>query len=289
MSPDEYCREKAIPPGSDLYYAMLYVPGPKRRAAIALHAFHRELNGIIEADHDPAVAGQRLAWWRSEIQALYGGRPQHPVSRALAAALGEPPLPQDRFQEPIEALHKDLDTPAYADFETLSRHCRRVSGVLWQSWAEILGHTRQATLHAARDLGVGLQLTQILWELRRDLHRGHLYLPLDELERFGVSRAQLEGAHATAGIRPLLAHQAARATALLQRGLEGIPAPDRAAQLGPIVMARLQQEALREMERDGFRVLEHRIALPPLRKLWLAWRSAARERRGRAPRHRKAV
>ncbi len=289
MSPDEYCREKAVPPGSDLYYAMLYVPGPKRRAAIALHAFHRELKGIIEAGLDPVVAEQQLAWWRGEIQALYAGRPQHPVSRALAAVAGEPTLPQDRLQEPIEALHKDLHTPAYADFETLSHHCRRVCGVLWQSWAEVLGHTRQATLHATRDLGVGWQLTRILRDLRRHLQYGRLYLPLEDLERFGVSRAQLTGARPSAGVRALLARQAERAAALLRRGLEAIPAEDRPAQLGPIVMARIQLETLREVERDGFRVLEHRIVLTPLRKLWLAWRCAARERRGRAPRYRNAV
>jgi phytoene synthase len=142
--------------------------------------------------------------------------------------------------------------------------------------AEIFGYVNPATRQYARDLGIAFQLTNIIRDVGEDARRGRIYLPQDELAAHGVTAGALlkrEGGDALTG---LMKDQVARARRWYAQAMDALPADDRHAQRPGIIMAAIYRALLDEIERDGFRVLDRRIALTPLRKLWIAWKTAHR-------------
>lgn len=277
MSPDEYCQQKASPNGSSLYYSMLSLPPERRQTLTALHAFRCELGEVVKECRDAGVARTKLAWWREEVTRLFAGSPQHPVTCALASAVECDGIDQRSFLDVVAGMQMDLDYDAYPSFTELSLYCHRTRGAVELLSTAILGHKESVTTRYAVDLGIALQLTDIVRNVGRDAARGRIYLPLDEMQRFGVAAQDLLGVATGEAARELLGHQAKRAREYFRRALEHLPDTDRDVQLSGLVMAHLHQSLLDEIELDGFRVLEHRISLTPLRKLWIAWRTVRRE------------
>lgn len=274
MSPDAYCEEKAARSGSSFYYSFRFLPPERRRAITALYAFCREVDDVVDEVTDPGVARLKLAWWRNEIAAVFGGAPRHPVALALAPAVAAFKLPQEHFQAVIDGMTLDLDHNRYLDFATLERYCHCVAGVVGLMSAEIFGYAEPATREYARDLGVAFQLTNIIRDVGEDARRGRIYLPQDELERHGVTAADIFQHRITPAFAALMTHQVARARAFYARALAALPSADRRAQRPGLIMAAIYQALLRRIERDGFHVLDHRIALTPLAKAWIAWRTS---------------
>jgi phytoene synthase len=274
MTPDEYCREKAARSGSSFYYSFLFLPPERRRAITALYAFCREVDDVVDESNNADVARAKLAWWRGEVAALFAGTPSHPVTRALAGVVGRYPLPQQHFQKVIDGMQMDLDRSRYLDFVDLERYCHHVAGIVGLMSAEIFGRTQDATLRYARDLGIAFQLTNIIRDVGEDARRGRIYVPQDELARFGVSSGALLRREREAGFGALMAAQVARAREWYARAEAALPAVDRKAQRAGLAMAAIYRVLLTEIERDDYRVLDQRIALTPLRKLWIAWKTA---------------
>ncbi|HEB98167.1 MAG TPA: squalene synthase HpnD [Thiotrichales bacterium] len=279
MSPDEYCQQQAAAAGSSFYYSFRFLPPDKRRAITALYAFCRAVDDVVDECTEPAVARAKLDWWREEIERCFEGRPQHPITRALRPQLDRYNLPQEYFLEIIDGMAMDLDHHRYADFSELALYCYRAAGVVGLLSAEIFGYRNRRTLKYAEQLGTALQLTNIIRDVREDAARGRIYLPQDELARFGVDPRDLLAFHATPAFRKLMAFQADRARSYYDRALETLPEEDRYRHRSGLIMAAIYRATLDEIERDGFRVLEHRVSLTPLRKLWIAWRTARAEKR----------
>ena len=274
MTPDEYCQEKTAQSGSSFYYSFLFLPPDRRRAITALYAFCREVDDVVDDVADPQVARAKLAWWRREIEAVYAGTPQHPVARALEPVVAAFALPQGDLQTVIDGMAMDLDHTRYLDFAALEQYCHRVAGVVGLLSAEIFGRTTEATRGYARDLGVAFQLTNIIRDVGEDARRGRIYLPQDEMRRFGVAPSSLVRGTADGDFRGLMAFQVRRAREWYERALSALPEADRRAQRPGLVMAAIYRTLLDEIERDGYHVLDRRIALTPLRKLWIAWKTA---------------
>lgn len=285
MTPQQYCQERAARSGSSFYYSFLFLPPPQRLAITALYAFCREVDDVVDSDMEPEIARRKLFWWRDEVGRLFEGHPQHPVTRALAEPIGRVNLPREHFLEIIDGMEMDLDHNSYPSFRELSLYCHRVASIVGIMSAEIFGYTDRHTHRYAHQLGMAFQLTNILRDVGEDARRGRIYIPLDELEAFGVGTDEITGTVTTERVRKLLAHQAERAREHYRRAFELLPEADRHAQRAGLAMAAIYQATLDEIERDGFRVLEQRTSLTPVRKLWLAWRTIRREnarhRRGR--------
>lgn len=281
MTPDQYCQHKAAASGSSFYYSFLFLPAEQRQAITALYAFCREVDDVVDECTDPGIARHKLQWWREELQRLYQGNPQHPVSRALASSLQRYDLPQEQFHEIVDGMEMDLEQPRYPTFKDLTLYCHRVAGVVGLLSAEIFGYEDRRTLKYAHELGLAFQLTNILRDVREDAERGRIYLPLDELERFHVSPTDVLHFRTSVGFIELMKFQAARARQHYSQAFALLPDVDRHRQRSGLIMAGIYQATLDEIEADGFRVLQRRIALTPLRKLWIAWRIARRERRHR--------
>lgn len=273
MSPHEYCQQRAAASGSSFYYAFLFLPEEQRRAITALYAFCREVDDAVDECSDAAVARRKLAWWREEVSGLYRGVPQHPVGCALAPVVARYHLPEARLGEIIAGVEMDLERNRYPDFEALRLYCHRVAGVVGVLSAEIFGYRDRATLEYAADLGLAFQLTNIIRDVGEDARRDRIYLPQDELARFGVAVADIAGCRETEAFRRLMEFQIERAERCYEQALAKLPAVDRAAQCPGLIMAAIYRALLAEIRAAGCPVLTRRIGLTPLRKLWIAWRT----------------
>jgi len=276
VSPDEYCQQRTAQSGTSFYYSFLFLPPERRRAITALYAFCREVDDVVDEVSDPDIARTKLAWWRQEIGSVYSGSPQHPVAIALRSVVADFALPQEHFQTVIDGMAMDLDRNRYLDFADLERYCHCVAGVVGLMSAEIFGYVNPATRQYARDLGIAFQLTNIIRDVGEDARRGRIYLPQDELARHGVTQTSLLKRETTKGMSALMADQVARARQWHQQALAELPPEDRRAQRPGLIMAAIYRALLDEIERDGYAVLDHRVALTPLRKLWIAWKTARR-------------
>lgn len=273
MDPNQYCQDKAAASGSSFYYSFLFLPPPRRRAIIALYAFCREVDDIVDECTDEHVAQTKLNWWRQEISDLYQGQPHHPVSHALLPVIRDFNLPAEQLLEIIDGMEMDLSLHRYEDFKSLRLYCHRVAGVVGELSAVIFGYTDRATLHYAADLGLAFQLTNIIRDVGEDARRNRIYLPMDELAKFNVPASDILNARQTDNFKQLMEFQYQRAQQFYEQAFAALPAADRKTQKTGLIMAGIYRTLLVEIRRDGFQVLTQRTALTPLRKLWIAWRT----------------
>ncbi|HOZ93090.1 MAG TPA: presqualene diphosphate synthase HpnD [Ottowia sp.] len=275
QSPQDYVQQKAAASGSSFYYAFLFLPPPRRAAITAFYAFCREVDDVVDEVSDPGVAATKLAWWQSEVGRAFGGQPTHPALQALmphAAAFG---IESRQLLAVIEGCQMDLTQTRYLDFAQLQRYCHLVAGVVGEVSARIFGQQDQRTTAYAHRLGLAFQLTNILRDVGEDARRGRIYLPVDELQRFEVKAHEILNGQHSDRFERLMRFQAERAHRLYDEALALLPAADRRSQKPGLMMASIYRTLLREIEADGFQVLRQRIALTPLRKLWLAWKMQA--------------
>jgi len=276
MTPTQYCQEKAAQSGSSFYYSFLFLPWEKREAITALYAFCREVDDVVDECTDADIARTKLAWWRQELADTYAGNPQHPVGKALLPVIRRHDLPMEQFQEIIDGMEMDLDRNRYLDFKALHLYCYRVASVVGQLAATLFGHQDRHTLKYAHDLGLAFQLTNIIRDVGEDARRNRIYLPQDELARFGVSEQDILDQRATPAFRELMAFQVQRARQTYAQAFSQLASVDRKNQRPGLVMAAIYQTLLNEIERDQFQVLTQRTSLTPLRKLWIAWKTWVR-------------
>ncbi|MBZ0132276.1 MAG: presqualene diphosphate synthase HpnD [Rhodocyclaceae bacterium] len=273
MTPEQYCQHKAAQSGSSFYYSFLFLQPERRRAITALYAFCREVDDVVDECTDVQLARTKLAWWRAELVSMYQGKPSHPVTQSLAEATHSYNLPQELLMEIIDGMEMDLSQTRYADFKALHLYCYRVASVVGLLAAEIFGYEDRRTLKYAHDLGLAFQLTNIIRDVGEDARLGRIYLPADELVRFGVPVEDILHARYSNAFSSLMEFQIERAESLYEQAFAQLPAQDRRAQRPGLVMAAIYRALLHEIRRDGCRVLDRRTALTPVRKLWIAWRT----------------
>jgi len=272
MSPQTYCQQKAAASGSSFYYSFLFLPKAKREAITALYAFCREVDDVADECADANIARTKLAWWRNEIRQLYADNPQHPVTKALLPAIHAYKMDEEHFLEIIDGMEMDLDQNRYTDFKQLQLYCYRVASVVGLLSVQIFGYNNRNTLKYAHDLGMAFQLTNIVRDIGEDARRGRIYIPLDEIKKAGLSETDILHGHHSAKMQELLDFQIERAERFYDKALNALPQEDRKSQRTGLIMAAIYRTLLREIKQSGSQqVLDARISLTPLRKLWLAW------------------
>ncbi|HFE38144.1 MAG TPA: squalene synthase HpnD, partial [Gammaproteobacteria bacterium] len=192
MTPQEYCQNKAAASGSSFYYSFRFLPEIKRHAIIALYAFCREVDDVVDETSDANLARIKLQWWRDEIDKLFHGTPSHPVTQALKDYLPDFKFNENYFYDIIDGMEMDLDYDSYPSYQELSLYCYRVASVVGLLTVEIFGYENKKTLAYAKELGMAFQLTNILRDVHEDALRGRVYLPLDELKRFNVEPEEFQ-------------------------------------------------------------------------------------------------
>jgi phytoene synthase len=265
--------------GTSFYYAFRMLPAPKRRAIYAVYSFCRVLDDCVDEPTGEGEAGLRR--WLDEVSRCYAGRPTTDLGRDLAEALFQFPIPRACFEQIVSGCRMDLTKSRYATFDELRVYGERVASAVGLAVIEIFGYDEPGTREYAVELGLALQLTNILRDVAEDAAHGRIYLPQDELVRFGVSEEQVLAA-ASPGFRkptamgPLLAFQADRARAHFDRARALLPDRDRRAMLPAEIMGAVYRALLDELERRGYPVGRPVMRLSKARKAWIALRTVPR-------------
>lgn len=270
MTPQQYCQQKAAQSGSSFTLSFIFLPKTQRQAMVALYAFCREVDDVVDECTDFNVAQTKLNWWKSEIANLYANTPQHPVTKALQPFVAKFNLAQEHFLEIIDGMEMDLKFNRYEDFKQLQLYCYRVASVVGLLSAQIFGFKNRHTLKYAHDLGMAFQLTNIIRDVGEDARRGRIYLPLDELKKAQVSEEDILQSRETAQVKALMEYQIERAETYYDKALRELPREDAKQQRTGLMMAAIYRTLLREILQGGAqKVLNARISLGGFRKLWL--------------------
>jgi 15-cis-phytoene synthase len=263
---------------TSFYYSFLVLPPRKRQAIIAVWDFcravddavdevvpEREWSGGLTPDAR-AKATLLIAAWRSELEAVYGGTPVLPQGIALQPFVPEFHLPRAQFDALIEGVEMDLVCSRYETFSALTEYCRRVASAVGLICLEIFGYRDPAAREYAADLGMALQLTNIIRDVATDLRRGRVYIPVEDLARFDVSDADLH--HCTAKgvvtdkVARLLQFECARARDYYRRAARRLPRADTRSLVAAEIMGGIYYGILRRIERAGYDVFSRRIRVP---------------------------
>ncbi len=276
MPSASYCQTKAAPEGSSLYYALLFTPKAIRPGLTALAAYRAEILAIPREVSDAGVAAVKLNWWQEELERLQRGEPRHPVTQALDPVLRTHQLKAEGLNEVIEAARMDLEYGRYPTLRELTLYCHRAGGAITEMAWRLCGSEGRDAAAFAHDLGIGLELTRMIRHLPTDTQAGRLYIPEDELHAAGLNAQTLTDPAKHAARRQLIDRQARRAQAFLDSAIGHLPRQARREQLPGVILAVLYRQLLEALRADDYPVFERQHHLTPLRKLWLAWRSARR-------------
>jgi phytoene synthase len=268
----------AVSRPTSFYYAFLVLPRPKREAVIAVWDFCRAVDDTVDerpgaGDGHEGSAAVRAAIqaWRAELDRCYSGTPQTPQGRQLQPWVRQFDLSRQPFADLIDGVEMDLDSRRYRTFDELYEYCWRVASTVGLTCIEIFG-ARHARDYAV-NLGVALQLTNILRDVAPDLERGRVYLPLDDLAHFDVSEPDLATGRMTDRIRALLAFEAERAHDYYRRARAALPPRDRHALVAAEIMSAMYGDLLARIERHGYDVFSRRVRVPRPRQMILALRT----------------
>jgi len=255
---------------TSFYYSFLVLPAPKRQAITAVFDFCRAVDDAVDLESDSTRAMAAADWWRDEVDRVFtGAAPESPQGLAMQPFVTPFHLPRDQFQALVDGVAMDASPRRYRTFAELEPYCHRVASAVGLICAEIFEYRDRAVLDYARDLGVALQLTNILRDVGADYRQGRFYLPLEDLERFGCSeedfRAEVEQAgHGVRSdrVRAVLEHQAARARVFYSRAQRLLPAEDASRFLPAEIMRAIYWALLCRIEASQFDVFTSVIRIP---------------------------
>ena len=263
---------------SNFFYAFLMLPRAQREAIFAVYAFCRLVDDAVDVGEDRAAQRVELERWRAEIARVFEGRPEHPAGQRLQAAIRRFPIPRAALLEIIEGVGMDLDHATYETFDALYPYCYRVASAVGLCSIEIFGYTDPRAREYAENLGIALQLTNILRDVQADATIGRVYLPQEDLRRFGVTAEDFRDGRYTPAFVQLMEWQAARARDYYARAWRALPEADRRRLFAAEIMGRTYFALLEAMEARRFRVFGERVTVPDRRRIGIALSCWARSR-----------
>ena len=247
---------------SNFFYAFLCLPRGQRDALYAVYAFCRIVDDAVDLGQDRDEQRRELARWREEIGRVYEGPPRTPPGSGSRPAIRAFPIPRSVLEEIITGVEMDLDHLRYETFEDLYPYCYRVASAVGLACIEIFGYRDPRARDYAVHLGIALQLTNIMRDVQADARAGRVYLPEEDLRRFGVAAEDLAVGRYTPGFVELMAWEAARARAYYERAWAALPPADAARLFAAEIMGRTYWALLRALEVRRFQVFGRRVSLP---------------------------
>lgn len=276
-----YCRMAARASGSNFYYALWLLPPARREAMFAVYSVCRAVDDVVDSGRPAEQAQRELDRWRQELTACYEGWPVHPVTQALRDVIETYQIPRVLFEDLLTGMAMDLTPRRYATFAELERYCYHVAGVVGLIAIRVFGCRRPESETVARALGTAFQMTNILRDVAADATAGRVYVPQDDLARFGVSEEELRRLRGLSPqgtvpetVRALLAFEAARARQFLAQARAAVTREDRRALTPALAMAGVYEGLLGQLEAVRYDVFTQPVRLLAPRKLWLALRGA---------------
>jgi 15-cis-phytoene synthase len=262
---------------TSFYYSFLVLPAEQRRAIIAVWDFCRAVDDAVDED-EPVAEGvpsgrPAIAFWRQELaRAFNGGEPLTAQGKSLQPFVAQFDLPRQAFEDVVDGVAMDLDTTRYQTFDDLFQYCRRVASAVGLICIRIFGCTGERACEYAVSLGVALQLTNILRDVKDDLRRGRVYLPLEDLEACGCTVQDLAAGEVTEPVRRVIAFECGRARQFYDRARRALPPADRRRLIAAEIMRAVYFETLTRIEQSGHDVFTARARVPKPRQAFIALR-----------------
>lgn len=271
MSPQEYCEQKTKESHSSFLFAFLFLSQKKRNALTALYAFCREVDDVVDDCKQHKIGKNKLDWWRAEIDRLYNNVPQHPVTKALKVYIHDYELNKPYFIEIIDGMEMDLNFNRYNSFKELQLYCYRVASTVGILSVQIFGYKDSGTLKFAHNLGIALQLTNIIRDMGEDARRGRIYIPLDELKKLNITENEIHEHINDQKISYLVASQIKRAREYYKLAINNLPLVDKKNQKPGLMMANIYFVLLSNISRDNpGNILNQKTKLSNLKKFLIA-------------------
>jgi len=268
-----HCERVARSRAKNFYYSFLLLPRPKRLAMCAVYAFMRECD---DRSDGPGASPERVQQWREELAAaLEGSAPGNPVWPAFVDTARRYLIPAEYFHEMIDGVASDFEPRVIANFDDLYRYCYRVASVVGLTIIHIFGFEDPRALDLAEKCGVAFQLTNILRDVREDAAAGRVYLPTEDLDRFGVRSAELNQTVLNAPIRALLEFELGRARAYYEQSRPRLQMVHRDSRHALWALMEIYRRLLDRIDRQGYPVLERRVSLPVREKAAIVLRAWA--------------
>lgn len=261
------------------YYRLLFLPAAQREPAMALYAFWLEVREINDECADPEIARVKLAWWHEEVQRMYACQPRHPLACALAPVAAHYALAAHEFDALLAALVQHVGTAAYPTYQALREHGRRTRGRIESLAAAIAGHADSMSAARAADLGATLEILAIIQNIGTDTQRGRVYLPQEDLARFGVTTEDVRAGCDNAAMRALIGRSLERVQRELAHNAAALAGDDSAWASSSRLAITTAQALVAKIAAAPQALWREPPALSPLRLLWNAWRAARRVRR----------
>jgi 15-cis-phytoene synthase len=260
---------------TSFYYSFLVLPEDQRRAIIAVWDFCRAVDDAVDevvergVTPDRASAREAVQFWRAELARCYSGRaPETAHGRTLQPLIEAFDLPREPFEDVIDGVAMDLDITSYQTFDDLLEYCRRVASAVGMICIRIFRCRSEGAREYAQHLGIALQLTNIIRDVKTDLERGRLYLPLEDLAAAGCTIDELAAGQVSDSVRRLLSFECQRARTFYQRAIDARPAEDRRRLVAAEIMRAVYFETLNRIERRGYDVFSSGARVPkPLQAL----------------------
>jgi phytoene synthase len=255
---------------SNFYYAFLLLPRAERRAIKDVYAFCRLLDDVVDEDQTGRNPYAELEYWRGEVEAIYQGTPTSEFGEQLIPSIEEFDLPKQPFLDLIDGMEMDLKWHSYQTFADLREYCYRAASTVGLICIEIFGYESARTREYAVNLGLALQLTNILRDLKEDTARGRIYIPVEDLERFGYSERDLRENLYNAPFIELMKYEYARARSYFEKAAGSLPDQDRPSMFAAEIMGAIYKELLDQIPAVQFDVLRNRLAVSKSRRLRIA-------------------
>ena len=268
----DWCRIVTKKEAKNFYYAFLTLPPKQRRAIYATYAFSRLCDDAADEDYPTSKKLELLTGLRDQLSAAFAGNPTGPVFTAVAHAASTYHIAEELYHELITGVETDLTKNRYQDFDELHTYCHRVASVVGLICIEIFGYRDPRAREYAIDLGLAMQLTNIIRDVKEDLQRDRIYIPQDDIIRFGYSEERLMSGLMDNSFRELMHFEAQRARSYFSSGLKLIPILPPRSRPCPAVLARLYLRILDRAEATGFNVFDGKISLSRSEKLFLTAR-----------------
>lgn len=266
-----YCERVSRERAKNFYYSFLLLPRPKRRAMCAIYVFMRECD---DRSDGPDAALEKVVQWRAELDAaLAGDAPDHPVWPAFADTASRYKIPARYFHEMIDGVASDFETKTIATFGELYRYCYLVASIVGLTIIHIFGFEDPKALELAEKCGVAFQLTNILRDVREDAASGRVYLPSEDLARFGVHLEELNQSRLTPSLRDLLQFEATRARSYYDESRPLLGLVHRDSRTALWALMEIYRRLLDRIQVEGYPVLERRVTLPAREKIGIVLRA----------------
>ncbi len=273
MTPQQYCDANSPQRGSSRYYSLLHIAPAQRNALSILDALVSELEKVIFSSSEALVVHGKLDWWESEISRCFSGDPQHPITQALQPATQKWNLPDSYFLEILDGIRMDLDGSCCTSGQELDLYLYRTGSIPALLSAEVLGYEKRETLEIIEQLGARLRHSKRLRHLHKLVSQGLLPFSHEALEKAEIDFEEVRRDHTSPRLKSLLCTEFASVARSISTLLTTIPSSDLRNQQPHVILGKIELALIIEVENDNCSIMEHKLELTPIRKLWISWKS----------------